>query len=90
MARALGVAHFVPYTFAALLALLSMHGVALPAGEAAPTVCVCRVATQEQLSPQTLVPHRGNRRPPLTAGYVSRVMPEPYAAVLFQRPPPFA
>ena len=82
MARA--VAQF---TFAVLLALLSMHGIVPSPCVAAPSVIVSSVAAKRNVAGE-IRPAFRVRRVQALASYVSRNRPEPDGAALFQRPPP--
>src|SRR3954452_6716388 len=83
MARAV-----VQYTFTALLALLSIHGVVPSAQVITPTVIIFRAEAGQQISRGIRPLHRCQRVQPLAPFYVSRIRPEPDTAALFQRPPP--
>jgi hypothetical protein len=76
------------YVFAALLALVSMHGVAPSARSVAPAVIVFCTRAERQVcrTVRLVFPHQ---RTELSApDYVSAIAPEPDAPALFQRPPP--
>ena len=76
------------YVFAALLALLFTQAVV-------PSVCVrttieivCRSEEEQQIALETRRIPADMPLPQPVLTYVSRIRPEPFAAILFQRPPP--
>ncbi len=83
MARAV-----VQFTFAALLALLSMHGVVSSPQVIRPSIVVFSAAVKRQVSRETRPAVRVRRVPLIASSYVSRSRPEPDGTALFQRPPP--
>jgi hypothetical protein len=75
------------YVFAALLALLFTQAV-VPSVRVATTIeIVCR-SEVEQIALETRRIPADMPLPQPVLTYVSRIRPEPYAAILFQRPPP--
>jgi hypothetical protein len=76
------------YAFAALLALLSSRAVVPSVRVAATIEIVCRSEAEQQIALQTRCIPADTPLPQPALTYVSRIRPEPDAAVLFQRPPP--
>ena len=76
------------YVFAALLALLFTQAV-VPSVRVATTIeIVCRSEEEQQIALETRRIPADMPLPQPVLTYVSRIRPEPYAAILFQRPPP--
>jgi hypothetical protein len=76
------------YAFAALLALLSTQA-AVPSIRVVTAIeVVCRTEAEQQIPREARRVRADAQAPPPAPAYVSRIRPEPDAAVLFQRPPP--
>jgi hypothetical protein len=76
------------YVFAVLLALLSTQAVVPSVRVAATIERICRSEVEQQIPLETRRIPADMPLPQPALTYVSRIRPEPYAAVLFQRPPP--
>lgn len=76
------------YVFAALLALLFTQAV-VPSVRVRTTIeIVCRSEEEQRIALETRRIPADKPIPQPVLTYVSRIRPEPYAAILFQRPPP--
>jgi hypothetical protein len=76
------------YVFAALLALLTAQ-TAVPSRHLVSSAEIVWCAETEQQAAEQIRPiHFDGRAPLPIVTYVSRIIPQPDAPVLFQRPPP--
>jgi hypothetical protein len=76
------------YVFVALLALFSAQTAVPSAHLVSPPKIVWCAETEQQATEQVRPIHVAPRVRQLIFTYVSRIGPQPDAAVLFQRPPP--
>ncbi|HEX4164744.1 MAG TPA: hypothetical protein VHZ55_04660 [Bryobacteraceae bacterium] len=78
----------VRYTFAALLALLAMHGVTPETSADTPAAFVSHTRAQQRIARPAVLRRAVRLTQRVTLQYASRIRPEPEPAILFQRPPP--